>query len=140
MIVLMFYEISFGKCFRFIPYSTKGENQKENVLFSHSVMSDSLRALSFPMLKLMFIESVMPSDHLIFCHPLLLLLSIFLSIRVFSNELALCKWVKVIRAQRLTPNEDKISKRDVQKQKGLQTFLEVNKSKHYCALLIHWVN
>ena len=37
-------------------------------------------------LKLMSIESVMPSNHLILCHPLLLLPSIFLSIRVFSNE------------------------------------------------------
>ena len=37
-------------------------------------------------LKLMSIESVMPSNHLIFCRPLLLLPSIFLSIRVFSNE------------------------------------------------------
>jgi len=38
----------------------------------------------------MFIESVMPSNHLILCHPLLLLPSIFPSIRIFSNELALC--------------------------------------------------
>ena len=38
------------------------------------------------LLKLMPIESVMPSNHLIFCHPLLLLPSIFPSIRVFSNE------------------------------------------------------
>ena len=36
--------------------------------------------------KLMFIESVMPSSHLILCHPLFLLPSIFPSIRVFSNE------------------------------------------------------
>ena len=36
--------------------------------------------------KLMSIESVMPSNHLSFCHPLLLLPSIFPSIRVFSNE------------------------------------------------------
>ena len=42
--------------------------------------------------KLMFIESVMPSNHIIFCHPLLLLLSIFPSIRVFSNESALHIW------------------------------------------------
>ena len=41
-------------------------------------------------LKLMSIESVMPSNHLILCHPLLLLPSIFPSIMVFSNELALC--------------------------------------------------
>ena len=39
--------------------------------------------------KLMSIVSVMPSNHHIFCHPLLLLPSIFPSIRVFSNELAL---------------------------------------------------
>ena len=45
--------------------------------------------------KLMSIELVMPSNHLIFCRPLLLLLSIFPSIRVFSNESALCiKWPK----------------------------------------------
>ena len=41
------------------------------------------------LLKLMSIESVMPSNHLILCRPLLLLPSIFLSIRVFSNESAL---------------------------------------------------
>ena len=47
------------------------------------------------MLKLMFIELVTPSSHLIFCRALLLLPSIFLSIRVFSNESALCiRWPK----------------------------------------------
>ena len=47
------------------------------------------------LLKLMSIESVMPSSHLILCGPLLLLPSIFHSIRVFSNELALCiRWPK----------------------------------------------
>ena len=45
--------------------------------------------------KLMSIESVMPSNHLILCHPLLLLHSIFPSIRVFSNESALpIRWPK----------------------------------------------
>ena len=45
--------------------------------------------------KLMSIESVMPSNHLILCRPLLLLPSIFPSIRVFSNESALCiRWPK----------------------------------------------
>ena len=45
--------------------------------------------------KPMSIELVMPSNHLILCHPLLLLPSIFPSIRVFSNELALCmRWPK----------------------------------------------
>ena len=43
--------------------------------------------------KYMSIESVMPSNHLILCHPLLLPPSIFPSIRVFSNESALCiRW------------------------------------------------
>ena len=47
------------------------------------------------MLKLMSIESVMPSNHLILCHPLLLLPSVFLSIRVFSKELTLrIRWPK----------------------------------------------
>ena len=56
-------------------------------------------SLSFTMprslLKLMFTESVMPSNHLILCHRLLLLPSVFLSIRVFSSESALhMKWPK----------------------------------------------
>ena len=72
------------------------------LLFSHSVMSDSLATpwtvahqaslsfiISLSLLKLMSIESVMPSSHLLLCHSLLLLPSIFPSIRVFSNELAL---------------------------------------------------
>ena len=47
------------------------------------------------LLKVMFIESMMPSNHLILCRPVLLLLSIFPSIRVFSNESVLCiRWPK----------------------------------------------
>ena len=47
------------------------------------------------LLKLMSIESVMPSNHLILCHPLLLLPSIFPSIRVFSKESVLhMRWPK----------------------------------------------
>ena len=50
---------------------------------------------SWSLLNLMPIESAMPSNHLILCHPLLLLPSIFPSIRVFSNESALCiRWPK----------------------------------------------
>ena len=50
---------------------------------------------SWSLLKLMSIETVMPSNHLILCHPLLLLPSIFPSIRVFSNESALLiRWPK----------------------------------------------
>ena len=71
------------------------------LLLSCSVMSDSLQphglacqaSLSFTnsqsLLKLMAIELVMKSSHLVLCCPLLLLPSIFLSIRVFSNESAL---------------------------------------------------
>ena len=80
-----------------------------SVQFSCSVVSDSLwshglhaahqASLSITnsqsLLKLMSIESVMPSNHLILCHPLLLLLSIFPSIRVFSNESVLhIRWPK----------------------------------------------
>ena len=47
------------------------------------------------LLKSTSIKSVMPSNHVILCHPLLLLPSIFPSIRVFSNESALCiRWPK----------------------------------------------
>ena len=45
--------------------------------------------------KLMSIELVMPSNHLILCHPLLLLPSVFPSIRVFSSESVFCiRWPK----------------------------------------------
>ena len=73
-----------------------------SVQFSRSVVPDSSRAHELqhtrppcpsPTLgsppRLLSIESVMPSNHLIFCRPLLLLPSIFPSIRVFSNESAL---------------------------------------------------
>ena len=51
--------------------------------------------MSWSLLKLVSIESVMPSNHLILWRPLLFLLSVFPSIRVFSNELAFCnRWSK----------------------------------------------
>ena len=51
--------------------------------------------ISLSLLGFMFIESVTLCNHLILCHPLLLLPSIFPSIRVFSNESALClRWPK----------------------------------------------
>ena len=77
------------------------------LLFSHSVVSDSATpwtaarqaSLSFTMswslLKIMSIDSVMLSNHLILCRPLLLLSSIFPSIKVISNELAFpIRWPK----------------------------------------------
>ena len=88
---------------------SKQEIQFRSVQFSRSVVSDSLwphglhavcqaspsitNSWSLP--KLMSVESVMPSSHLILWRPLLLPPSIFPSIRVFSNESALCiKWPK----------------------------------------------
>ena len=51
--------------------------------------------ISWSSLRLTFIESVMPSSHLILCHPLLLLPSVFPNIRVFSNESVLhIRWPK----------------------------------------------
>ena len=51
--------------------------------------------ISLSLLKLMSIESMMPPNHLILCLPLFFLSSIFLRIRVFSNELALpIRWPK----------------------------------------------
>ena len=87
------------------------EYQFSSVQFSRSVVSDSLRSHErggtpggtpglpvhhqFPESTQTHVhESVMPSNHLIFCHPLLLP-SICPSIRVFSNESALCtRWPK----------------------------------------------
>ena len=78
-----------------------------SVQFSCSIMSDSLRphelqharppypSLLSSLLKLMSIELVMPSTHLILCHPLLLLPSVLPSIRLFSNESVLpIRWPK----------------------------------------------
>ena len=79
-----------------------------SVQFSQSVVFGSLRAHglqhcqtslsitnSQSLLELMSIESVMPSNHLILCHPLLLPPSVFPRIRVFSNESVLCiRWPK----------------------------------------------
>ena len=78
-----------------------------SVQFSQSVVSDSATPWtaarqaslsitnSWSLLKLMSIESVMPSNHLVLCRPLLLSPSIFPSIRIFSNESALrMRWPK----------------------------------------------
>ena len=86
---------------------TKTNKQTTMVQFSYSVVSNSvtpwtaarLASLSFTsslsFLKLMSIESMRPSNHLILCHPPLLLPSVFPSIRVFSHESALrIRWPK----------------------------------------------
>ena len=74
-------------------------------MFSHSVVSNSETpwtaarqaylsfTISWSLLKLMSIESMMPSNHLVFCRPLLFLPSLFPSISGFSNESDLCiRW------------------------------------------------
>ena len=68
-------------------------------LFVSLLTASSQASLSFTisqsLLKFMSIESVMPANHLVLCHPLLLLPSVFPSIRVFSNESALhIRWPK----------------------------------------------
>ena len=83
------------------------KNQNSSVQFSRSAVSDSLQPYGqhhpgLPLhhqlpelLKLMAIEQVMPSNHLILCCPLLLLPSVIPSIRVFSNESLLpIRWAK----------------------------------------------
>ena len=76
------------------------KKNRKHLLFSQSVMSDSLHSHELQHTRLpcpsptpgacsnSSVESVMPSNHLVPCHPLLLLPSIFLSIRVFSKESA----------------------------------------------------
>ena len=68
------------------------------LLLSRSVISNSFDPMDTntqSLIKLISIESVMPSNHLILCHPRLLLPSIFPSIRVFSNEsLVRIRWPK----------------------------------------------
>ena len=88
-------------------FQAPGHLNRVLFLFSHSVMSDSATpwtaacqaslsfTVSLSLLKLMSIESVIPTKHLILCHPLLFLPSIFPSIRVFSNESVLhIRWPK----------------------------------------------
>ena len=93
----------------FVSLSLSQETVKHQVhsQFSCTVVSDSVTPWtaarqvslsitnSWSLLKLMSIELVMPSNHLILCHPLLLLPSVFPSIRVYSNESVLhIRWPK----------------------------------------------
>ena len=111
------YPLVYRLCFKFNESHHKhictfrcsrASAKKKSGEFSRSVMSNSLRphgmqkhqaslsiTNSHRLLKLMFIESVMASNHLILCCPLLLLPEIFPSIRVFSNEsVLLIRWPK----------------------------------------------
>ena len=92
---------------RKILYHVNPRPKSHQFQFSHSVISSSATpwtaacqaSLSITnsqsLLKLISIESVMPSNHLILCHAHLFLPEIFPSINIFSNELALCiRWPK----------------------------------------------
>ena len=62
---------------------------------NYSTPDFSVLTISWSLLKFMSIESVMPSNHLILCRPLLLLPSVFPNIRVFSSESVLhIRWSK----------------------------------------------
>ena len=80
-------------CFIFIPLSQSVQSLSRVQLFATPWTAACQASLSiansWSLLRLMSIETAMPSNHLILCHPLHLLPSIFPSIRVFSNESAL---------------------------------------------------
>jgi len=112
-----------------------------SVQFSRSFVADSLRvhgrahqaSLSITdsrsLLKLMSIVSVIPSNQLILCRPLLLLPSIFPIIRVFSNESVLCiRWSKYWSAKQKTPVWSL----------GWKDPLEKEKVTHSCILGLPW--
>ena len=107
------YECKFESTFENHEYNSKCEQiEVDTQYYLNSVQSLSrVRLFTTPwttacqaslsitnsqsLLKLMSIESVMPSNHLILCHSLLLLPSIFPSIRVFANQSLLCiRWLK----------------------------------------------
>ena len=103
---ISFSVIPFSSCLQSFPASGSFLMNQffSSIQFSSSVVPDSLwphglqhTRLPCPSLspRVCPLKSVMPSNHLIFCHPLLLLPSIFPSIGVFSKELALCiRWPK----------------------------------------------
>ena len=95
--------VTSGKCFKtsglFLHGYSSVQLHSHVQLFATAWTTARQASLSLTnsqsLLKLMFIESVMPSSHLILCRPLFLLLSIFPSIRVFSSESVICiRWPK----------------------------------------------
>ena len=93
LLTLVFVCPSFSKSFQSVQSLSRVQ------LFATPWTAEHQASLSITnsrsLLKLMSIESVMPSSHLILCRPLFLLPSIFPSIRVFSKEFALCiRWPK----------------------------------------------
>ena len=133
------------------PLSPQNGQISLSVQFSHSVVSwlfvtpwttvwqsSQYIIVSWNLLKLMCIKSVMPSNHLIHCRPLLLLPSIFPSIRVFSNESVLSiRWPKHWRFSfSITPSNEysglisfRINWFDLAFQGTLKSLLQHNNSK-----------
>ena len=96
---LMLWDINFCSSLDCLSSISSGQSLSHVQLFMTpwtTVCQASLPiANSQSLLIFMSVESVMPSNHLIFCHPLLLPLSIFPSIRIFSSESALhIRWPK----------------------------------------------
>ena len=96
MLSLIFFFFSFGyRCFQFSSVQLLRHVQLFATARTAAHQAFISFTISWSLLKLMSTEVMMPSNYLIFCHPLLLLPSIFLSLRVFSNESALCiRWPK----------------------------------------------
>ena len=89
----MVVEVNNGSSFKFSSVAQSCPTLCDPM--NHSCQASLSITNSWSSLKLMSIESVMPSSHLILCHPLLLLPSIFPNIRVFSNESVLrIRWPK----------------------------------------------
>ena len=99
LVIRYFRETILGAQFLYLLLSSSVQSLSCVRLFATPWTAAHQNSLSFTnfqsLLKPMFIESVMPSKHLILCHPLLLPPSIFPSTRVFSSELALhIRWPK----------------------------------------------
>ena len=103
LFIWQFFLASAGSSLLCLPVCDKGDAplHRSHRIFQFSSVAQSCLTLLTPwtaacqaslsinsqnLLKLMSVELVMPSNHLILCHPLLLLPSIFLSIRVFSSD------------------------------------------------------
>ena len=93
----------------YIEYSGGGGSLTMSypTLWPHGLQHATSFTISLSFLKLMSIESVMPSNHFILCHPLLLLPSVFPSIRVFSNVSPLCnRWPKNLINFNIRPSSE----------------------------------
>ena len=78
-----------------VQFSCSAVSQLFTILWMVACQASLFITNSWSLLKLIFIELVMPSNHLLLCHPLPLLPSIFPSVRVFSNESVLhSRWPK----------------------------------------------